>query len=140
MSADDPVLARGRCLCGAVTYAVHGKLREQLSVCHCHMCRRQHGGPGIYTSAPKAEVEIDGGGALRWYESSPGIKRGFCAACGSSLFWTADNYANIDIAPGSLDTAAGLALSHHIFVAHKGDYYEIAGDLPKYPDNRPKAT
>ncbi|MEX0808642.1 MAG: GFA family protein [Dongiaceae bacterium] len=137
MSANEPVLARGRCLCGAVTYAVHGKLREQLSVCHCHMCRRHHAGAGIYTSAAKADVEIDGGTALRWYESSPGIKRGFCAACGSSLFWTGDNYPNLDIASGSLDASPRLVLGHHIFVAHKGDYEEIADDLPKYPDNPP---
>jgi hypothetical protein len=137
--AADETAIRGRCLCGAVTYAVRGTLRKKLSVCHCHMCRRHHGGPGIYTSAPKSAVEIDGGGALRWYESSPGIKRGFCAACGSSLFWTADDYPGMDIAPGTLDSAAGLALSHHIFVAHKGDYYELADGLPQYPDNAPSA-
>jgi hypothetical protein len=133
-------VTRGRCLCGAVTYAVHGKLRERLSVCHCHMCRRHHGGPGIYSSAPKSAVEIPGEGALRWYESSPGIRRGFCGVCGSSLFWTGDDYPNMDIAPGTLDSAAGLALSHHIFVAHKGDYYELADELPQYPDNAPADT
>jgi hypothetical protein len=39
----------------------------------------------------------------------------------------------IDIAAGSLDQPTGLALAQHIFVADKGDYYEIVDELPRFP-------
>ena len=33
---------------------------------------------------------------------------------------------------GSFDNPSGLAGQAHIFVADKGDYYEIKDDLPRY--------
>lgn len=68
---------------------------------------------------------------LRWYQSSPTAERGFCVTCGSSLFWRQVNSAQIDVAPGALDAPTGLRLAGHIFVADKGDYYDIADGLPQ---------
>ncbi len=132
------ITGRGRCLCGAVRYTVYGKLRERISACHCHMCRRHHGGLGYYTSvATKDEIGIDGGDALRWYNSSPGVERGFCQNCGSTLFIREEKSPVVDIAPGTLDEMPDLKVTQHIFVASKGDYYEIDDDLPRYPESRP---
>ena len=143
MSADTAkgartVTGRGRCLCGAVRYTVYGKLRERLSVCHCHMCRRHMGGLGYWTSVDATDdIEIDGGNALRWYNSSPGNYRGFCQNCGSALFIREDGRTIVDIVPGTLDEMPGLKVAQHIFVASKGDYYEIDDDLPRYAESRP---
>ena len=129
---------RGRCLCGAVRYAVSGRLRENISACHCHMCRRHHGGLGYYTSvASRDEIEIDAGDALRWYESSPGVHRGFCQNCGSTLFIREDRQPVVDIAPGTLDEMPAIRVTRHIWVASKGDYYEIEDALPRYPEGAP---
>lgn len=72
---------------------------------------------------------------LRWYESSKLVRRGFCVSCGSALFWHADRHEKhahrIAIAMGSLDAPSELRLAHHIFVADKGDYYELADGLPQ---------
>jgi hypothetical protein len=38
----------------------------------------------------------------------------------------------MSICAGTLDAPTGIREKNHIFVASKGDYYEIAGDLPKY--------
>jgi hypothetical protein len=123
----------GGCLCGAVRYGVRGELRPTLSACHCSQCRRQHGALGVYSSAEAAAVEIDGLDNLRWYQSSHRARRGFCAVCGSKLFWQEIGGTALDIVAGSLDRPAGLHLVRHIYAASKGDYYELADELPKFP-------
>ncbi len=126
------ITGRGRCLCGAVRYTVYGKLRERISACHCHMCRRHHGSLGYYTSVDsRDDIAIDGGDALRWYVSSPGVERGFCGVCGSTLFIREEKHAIVDIAPGTLEEMPDLKVTQHIFVASKGDYYEIDDGLPQ---------
>jgi len=125
--------ATGHCLCGAVRYRVFAPLRPA-SACHCTQCRRQHGALGIYTGGlPVESVVIEGTEHLRWYQSSAAARRGFCGHCGSKLFWQPMDQRSIDIAVGSLDQPMGLSLARHIFVADKGDYYEIVDDLPKFP-------
>ena len=37
----------------------------------------------------------------------------------------------ISITAGSLDSPTGLKLDRHIYVADKGDYYEIADGVPQ---------
>ena len=68
---------------------------------------------------------------LTWYAASPTAQRGFCRNCGSFLFWQHKEEDTISIAMGALEDPTGLALSKHIFVADKGDYYDIADDLPQ---------
>lgn len=132
------VTGRGRCLCGAVRYTVHGTLRDRMSACHCHMCRRHHGGLGYYTSVEtRDEIAIEDGNALRWYESSPGTERGFCQICGSTLFIREQQRAVVDIASGTLDEMPEMKVTQHIYVASKGDYYEIADAIPQYAEGRP---
>jgi hypothetical protein len=104
------------------------------------MCRRHHGGIGYYTAAARDDVEIADDGALRWYVSSPGVKRGFCGHCGSTLFFLDESGPAIDIAPGSFDEMPQLKVDRHIYVAHKGDYYMIADGLPQYDENVPKKS
>lgn len=124
--------ATGHCLCSAVRYRVFAPLRPA-SACHCSQCRRQHGALGSYTGGlPLDSIQIDGADHLTWYQSSASARRGFCRDCGSKLFWQAMDRDTIDIAVGSLDQPTGIWLARHIFVADKGDYYEIADDLPRF--------
>ncbi|MGH6947866.1 MAG: GFA family protein [Kiloniellales bacterium] len=122
----------GGCLCGAVRYAVSGGLRPVV-FCHCGQCRRAHGHFGAYSAARRADVAIVGEDALAWFESSPGVRRGFCRRCGSKLFWDVAARGSISISAGSLDAPSGLKSSAHIFVADKGGYYGIGDGLPQHP-------
>ena len=122
--------ASGGCLCGAVRYRVKGPLGEA-HACHCGQCRRQAGHFVVGVNIDWSAVEVDGGDALTWYPSSPGVKRGFCARCGSSLFWVSEDFGAALLA-GSIDPPTNLSLASHIFVANKGDYYEITDDLPQH--------
>ena len=59
------------------------------------------------------------------------MRRGFCSTCGSFLFWEPIGRDTIAIAMGAFDRPTGTRLARHIFVADKGDYYDIADGLPQ---------
>lgn len=125
--------ASGSCLCGAVTYTVEGPLRPVVA-CHCSQCRKQTGHFYAATSCAADDLDVaDEGEMLSWYRASDGAGRGFCSHCGSALFWKRDGSPNVSILAGSLDDEGGVRLDRHIFVADKGDYYEIADGLPTFP-------
>ncbi len=124
----------GGCLCGAVRYSVEGPLRAVVA-CHCDQCRRSSGHHVAATSAPRDAVRIEG--EVSWYASSPEARRGFCGVCGSNLFWEAEGRETLSIFAGTLDGASGLRLERHIFVADKGDYYDITDGLPQAEGRAP---
>ena len=122
----------GSCLCGAVTYTLTGDLRNSVA-CHCVQCRKTSGHYVSATQVGPDQLSITKDDSLRWYQSSPQAQRGFCATCGSSLFWRhdADNGAT-SVMSGTLDGATGITTEKHIFVADKGDYYTLADTLPQH--------
>ena len=127
-------MSSGRCLCGAVRFEIDGPLRD-VSVCHCVECRRWHGNPGGYTSAPREALRLTGEDNLRWIDSPDSdahARRGFCGECGSSLFWHAPGRERISIAPGCLDEPTGIRTMGQIWVASVGDYYELDERIPSH--------
>lgn len=122
---------QGGCLCGAVRFRASGSLRGVV-YCHCSQCRRQTGHFYAATNVEEADLEIDGRERITWFRASDFASRGFCATCGSALFWKRDGAPYISIMAGSFDTPSGLRAEAHIFVADKGDYYEIADGLPQH--------
>ncbi|MFT6090377.1 MAG: hypothetical protein ACJAWM_000073 [Sulfitobacter sp.] len=70
-------------------------------------------------------------GSPKWYTSSPGVRRGFCPTCGSFLFWKSDANPDTGVSLGAVDGPTGLHLTRHIFVADKGDYYDIIDGVPQ---------
>lgn len=129
--SDQAPRARGRCLCGGVSFEVRGPLRDVM-VCHCGQCRRTHGHVGAYTSAARDQVELRADATLSWYQSSDTARRGFCRACGASLFWEPLGEGRLAISAGALDAPTGLKMVRHVFVDDAGDYYEIADALPRH--------
>ena len=125
-------MVKGQCLCGAVSFEIQGALSAP-TLCHCGMCRRHHGAPGAYTSAPVSAYRISGEESLNWYGSSGDAERGFCRLCGSKLFWREVGGKSLDATMGSLDQPTGLKLDKHIWARHQGDYYAIDRDgVPRY--------
>ena len=121
-------MLRGSCLCKNITFET-GATPKGVSMCHCGQCRKQSG--GIWSSAFVAEEALTITGAVLWYEASPIAKRGSCPKCGSFLFWKAHDEDTISFSLGAIDGPTGLTLEKHIFVADKGDYYQIADGLPQ---------
>ncbi len=121
----------GGCLCGGVRFRVNGPLSD-VGACHCSQCRRMTGHYFAAASCARTDLSFESDETLAWYESSAMARRGFCSRCGSTLFWQGSDRDDIDILAGSLDAPTGLVMIDHIFVADKGDYYEIADGLPQY--------
>ncbi len=120
----------GSCLCGAVRFEVAGDLPPP-DACHCTHCRKHSGHVFASTDVPRSAVTIHGAEHVTWYVSSEKARRGFCATCGSSLFWDPLHRDWIGIAMGAFDKPTGARLGIHIFVADKGDYYDIADGVPQ---------
>jgi hypothetical protein len=134
--AEEP-RATGSCLCGAVKYEVRGPLRDIL-LCHCEECRRANGYLGAYTSTLATDLAVVAEESLRWIDSprsDRGARRGFCAECGSSLFWHAAGAERVSIAVGTLDRPTGLRIAAHIYAHQAGDYDDLPDDgLPRDPE------
>jgi hypothetical protein len=125
-----PHMHKGSCLCGAVRFEVAGELKPP-DLCHCTQCRKTSGHAFASTDLPRSAVTIHGEENVTWYRSSEKVRRGFCANCGSSLFWDPIYRDWTAIAMGAFDAPTGTHLEKHIFVADKGDYYEIKDGLPQ---------
>jgi hypothetical protein len=127
---------RGSCLCGAIGFEVAGDMPGP-DACHCVACRKHSGHYFASTDVPRSALTIRGEENLTWYTSSPKARRGFCRVCGSSLFWDPLARDWIGIAMGAFDGPSRTRLALHIFVAEKGDYYEIADGTPQFERTPP---
>ena len=120
----------GSCLCGKVAFTIEGDLSPP-SACHCGQCRKQSGHVWSSTWTHQDNLSFTASDTLRWFRASETARRGFCSECGSFLFWQHNEEDTISISMGALSEPTGLKLSKHIFVADKGDYYDISDDLPQ---------
>ncbi len=90
----------GGCQCGAVRFAVAGRLGDA-SICHCRMCQKAFGGFfGPLVSVRGAEVAWTRG-ERAIFRSSNLVSRGFCAACGTPLTYEAPD--GMALAIGAFD-------------------------------------
>jgi hypothetical protein len=96
------------------------------------MCRRWHGHAGAYYAVDREALVWQGAQHLAWYASTPEVKRGFCRDCGSSIAFDDMRLPKMALTAGSLDMPSGVREKAHIFVASKGDYYEIADELLRF--------
>lgn len=127
-------MPKGSCLCGKVSFEVTGKLSPP-DACHCSQCRRQSGHFWASANVKRSALSLHGGENVTWYRSSDKVRRGSCKTCGSFLFWDPLEHDYIAIGMGSFEAPTGTRLEKHIFTKHKGDYYEIADDLPQFEDH-----
>lgn len=124
-------MAKGSCLCGAVSFEVSADLAPA-DACHCSQCRRQTGHYFASTNVPREALTIHGADKVVWYRSSEKVRRGFCSVCGSVLFWDPLERDWTSVAMGAFEAPTGTHLEMHIHVADKGDYYDIADGLPQH--------
>jgi hypothetical protein len=124
-------------MCGAVRYEARGAA-SYLCYCHCASCRRASGAAFVpWVTFAQAGVRITHG-TLTLHRSSPGVLRGFCAACGTSLTFQKDSHPHeLDLTLASLDEPAALAPQAHTWVKDKLPWVVIADGLPQYERGMP---
>jgi len=123
----------GGCLCGAVRYAIIEPAKFS-SMCHCRSCQRATGGPAsAFVGVERGQYE-QLAGAPAIYVSSPGVRRGFCAACGTSLTYEGDGWpGEIHIYTATLDDPAAFPPTVHTYTADRIAWFEPDDGLPRLP-------
>lgn len=120
-----PETRTGSCLCGAVTFSAEPI--PTLQACHCGMCRKWGGGP--FMATPCRDAAFDG--PVSRYASSDHAERGFCATCGSHLFFFAKTAGIHGIPIGLFDDQSGLPFRAELFVDDQPDYYAFGNETKR---------
>lgn len=123
-------MLRASCLCNSVRFEIHETPSEP-TACHCTQCRKQTGHFLASANVKKSAIKLLSAETLSWFQSSEKVRRGFCAKCGSTLFWEPVFRDWTSVALGCIEGPSALSLERHIFVSEKGDYYVLADGLPQ---------
>ncbi|MFE1600377.1 GFA family protein [Methylobacterium sp. ID0610] len=130
----------GGCLCGQVRYAADGPVFHE-TICHCACCRRAVGAASVaWFSVPRAAFRLTAGEPAR-YRSSPGVLRGFCGVCGTSLTYETRGHPDaVDVTVASLDDPDAVVPRDHTQAAERLRWTIIGDGLPVHPGARPEET
>ena len=93
----------GSCQCGKVEFSVESETPVPFMFCYCSICRKTGGGAfGCNIMGIRETLQVTGKGSLRAYNArirEPGkatviskAKRWFCAACGTHLYLSDDDW------------------------------------------------
>ena len=77
----------GRCFCGQVRFELFAAPAFACH-CHCESCRHAAGAPFVTWVSFDREAFALTSGTIAEYRSSPGVRRGHCAACGTTITYT----------------------------------------------------
>lgn len=120
----------GHCLCGKVGYSFDGPPEWQAH-CHCESCRRA-------TSSPFTSFFGVLHANFRWTgtppaarDSSPGVRRFFCAACGSPMaYQDRERTDEIDLYAATLSDPRLYAPERHVHWNERLPWVRLADGLP----------
>lgn len=127
--------ASGQCLCGAVSFAIAFP-SKWVAHCHCTMCQRAHGAAFVtWVSVDESQMTVrDPEERLTWHESSADSKRGFCARCGSQLFFRSSRWPREwHIARALFTTPVDREPQVHAFYETHVSWFTVNDELPKQP-------
>jgi hypothetical protein len=125
----------GKCLCGAVQYAVADEFIYAAN-CHCSNCRRTTGS----AFKPFAGIERErlsltkGEDNLLIFGEETGHDV-HCKTCGSLLYSVVRDAAFVHVAMGTLVDEPAIRPTQHIFVGSKAKWFTITDDLPQYEEH-----
>ncbi|MDF7776225.1 GFA family protein [Sphingomonas sp. AOB5] len=100
------VTVTGGCQCGAVRYRATAML-DNSHLCHCRMCQKASGNLfAALVAAPNDALEWTRG-VPATFRSSEHVDRGFCAACGTPVFYRGSS-GRTNLMIGTLDDPAAF--------------------------------
>lgn len=125
----------GGCLCGACRYSTDAEPLN-VRVCHCRRCQKATGA-AFYARVmiPSAGLVI--AGPVGWLSADSGIYRGFCTACGTTLFSERRSADTTGLSMGSLDRPDSFEPTEHIWTSSKQAWLNLDDGRPQYLEGPP---
>jgi hypothetical protein len=125
----------GRCLCGAVHYAVADEFVYAAN-CHCSNCRRTTGAAfKPFAGIGCDRLRITKGEDDLMIVGDVNANDTHCKLCGSLLYSVVRDGAFAHVAMGSLVDDPTIRPRAHIFVGSKAPWFTITDDLPQYQEH-----
>ncbi len=125
----------GGCFCGRVRVEVEGP-EKYACFCQCESCQRAAGAPLVTWATYARNTFHVTSGEVHWHASSPGVTRGICDNCGTSLTYENDKRpGEIDLTLNCLDDPSGPVLRAHIWTEDAQPWIKFDDGLPVYEKN-----
>ena len=120
----------GHCLCGQLKFRTQGE-PEWVMYCHCASCRRHTASPvTCFVNFKSSKVIFDGNRST--FASSPGVKRSFCARCGTPIAYETSKRADeIDLYLNVFDEPEAFTPQKHVYFAEHIPWFDVRDDLPR---------
>ena len=126
----------GSCLCGGTRYRVSGAAR--VGICHCRSCRLAAGAQSVAWAIFDPQTFSVTRGELVFFRSSPGVQRGHCGTCGTTIsFETEHRPMDVDLALATLEDPGDLRPECHVWVSHKLPWVTLSDGLPQFAEDAP---
>jgi hypothetical protein len=130
----------GGCQCGAIRF--HATvLRENPHVCYCRMCQKATGNLFAALVGVRHEHLTWTHGKPAEFDSSDLAARGFCANCGTSLYYRSFGGPHVSMSIGAFDEPHKIELWYqmglegkHPSLFHLGDVEEVGTTEDADPD------
>ena len=130
----------GGCYCGAVRYRIN-TAPVWSGHCHCRSCQMALGGAFVTWAKVASEDFAVTKGEIRTVQKTPGVTRGFCPQCGTTLTYAAEgeiegqNWSkDAWFAASTLDDPSAAEPKAHIFVSHKQPWIKLNDGLPTFEE------
>jgi hypothetical protein len=124
----------GKCLCGAVHYAVPNQFIYALN-CHCSNCRRTTGSAfKPFAGIEREKFRVTQGDTKLLVFGDDRSHDAHCAVCGSLLYSIVRDGAFAHVSMGTLVDEPDIRPSAHIFVGSKAPWFTITDDLPQHEE------
>jgi hypothetical protein len=119
---------KGSCQCGAIQFQIEGD-PKWIAHCHCADCRRATGAAvSTYVGVEWEQTEFSTGSPST-YRSSEGVKRTYCADCGSPIAYQGERWpSEIHFFVGLFERAEDLVPQEQVYAAEKLPWLHIVAE------------
>ena len=124
----------GKCLCGAVHYAVADEFVYALN-CHCSKCRRATGSAfKPFAGIERKKLSVSKGADSVLLFGDENTHDAHCKVCGSLLYSVVRDGAFVHVTMGTLVDDPSIRPTAHIFVGSKAPWFTITDRLPQHEE------
>jgi hypothetical protein len=125
----------GKCLCGAVHYAVEDGFAYAAN-CHCSNCRRATGSAfKPFAGIARDKLNLTRGADQLMIFGGETAHDAHCGRCGSLLYSVVRDGTFVHVTMGTLVDDPAIRPTAHIFVGSKAPWFNITDDLAQYQEH-----